>query len=130
MKKIILVTASLLLIAAGAVFAAGLEVKHKTGDYNVSIRFDKNPPSRGANDVEILITDATGKYVTDAAVKVDYTMPAMSGMPAMHYKANALLSGDKYVAKLDLSMSGAWNVAVKITKGGKTSTMQFNIDVL
>lgn len=128
MKKIILVTVALLLIAAGAVFAAGLEVKHKAGDYDVSVKFDKSSPSTGANDVAIEIKDGTGKYVTDATVKVDYTMPAMPGMPAMNYKANAVLNGNKYAAKLDLSMSGAWNIAVKITKGGKTSTMKFNID--
>jgi len=128
MKKIILVTTALLLIAAGAVFAAGLEVKHKAGNYNVSVRFDKNPPSTGANDVEIQVTDASGKYITDATVKVDYSMPAMPGMPAMNYKANATPSGNKYAAKLDLSMSGAWNIAVRITKGGKTSTIKFNID--
>jgi hypothetical protein len=129
MKKIILVTVALLLIAAGAVFAAGLEVKHKAGEYNVSVKFDKNPPTTGANDIEIKITDATGKLVTDAMVKVDYSMPAMPGMPAMNYKANALSSGNKYVAKLDFSMSGAWNCAIKITRGGKTSTVRFNVDV-
>ena len=128
MKKIILVTVALLLIAAGAVFAAGLEVKHKAGPYDVNIKFDKNPPTTGANDVDIEIKDAAGKYVTDATVKVDYSMPAMPGMPAMIYKSNAALGGSKYAAKLDLSMSGSWNIAVKITKGGKTSTVKFNID--
>ena len=102
MKKIILVTVALLLIAAGAVFAAGLEVKHKAGHYDVNVKFDKNPPTTGANDVDIEIKDATGKYVTDATVKVDYSMPAMPGMPAMNYKTNAALSGNKYTAKLDL----------------------------
>jgi hypothetical protein len=29
---------------------------------------------------------------------------------------------------VNLSMSGSWNVAVKITKGGKTSTVKFNVD--
>lgn len=128
MKKIILVTVALLLIAAGAVYAAGLEVKHKAGPYDVIVKFDKNPPTTGANDVDIEIKDATGKYVTDATVKVDYSMPAMPGMPAMNYKTNAVLSGNKYMAKLDLSMSGSWGIAVKITKDGKTSTVKFNID--
>ena len=128
MKKIILVTVALLLIAAGAVFAAGLEVKHKAGPYDIKVKFDKNPPTTGANDVAIQIKDATGKYVTDAMVKVDYSMPAMPGMPAMNYKTNAALEGNKYAAKLDLSMSGSWSIAVKITKDGQTSTVKFNID--
>ncbi len=128
MKKIILVTVALLLIAAGAVFAAGREVKHKAGPYDIKVKFDKNPPTTGANDVDIQIKDATGKYVTDAMVKVDYSMPAMPGMPAMNYKTNAALEGNKYAAKLDLSMSGSWSIAVKITKDGQTSTVKFNID--
>jgi len=128
MKKIFLITVALLLIAAGAAFTAVLEVKNKAGEYNVSVKFDKNAPSTGANNVEIQVTDSSGKYVTDATVKVDYSMPAMPGMPAMNYKTNAVLSGNKYSAKLDISMSGAWNIAVKITKDGKTSTLKFNID--
>ena len=128
MKQIILVTVALLLIAAGAVYAAGLEVKHKAGDYDVSVKFDKNPPVVGTNNMKIEVRDASGKYITDAKVKVDYTMPAMPGMPAMNYKTDAVLSGQEYTAKMDLSMSGSWNVALKILRGGKTSTMKFNID--
>ena len=128
MKQIILVTVALLLIAAGAVYAAGLEVKHKAGDYDVSVKFDKNPPVVGTNNMKIEVRDASGKYITDAKVKVDYTMPAMPGMPAMNYKTDAVLSGQEYTAKMDLSMSGSWNVALKILKGVKTSTMKFNID--
>ena len=128
MKKMILLTVALLLIAAGAVFAAGLEVKQKAGEYNVEIKLDKNPPAVGNNNMGIEVKDASGQYVTDAKVKVDYSMPAMPGMPAMNYKTDAVLSGQKYSAKMNLSMSGSWNVAVKITKGGKTSTVKFNVD--
>jgi hypothetical protein len=128
MKKMILLTVALLLIAAGAVFAAGLEVKQKAGEYNVEIKLDKNPPAVGDNNMGIEVKDASGQYVTDAKVKVDYSMPAMPGMPAMNYKTDAVLSGHKYSAKMNLSMSGSWNVSVKITKGGKTSTVKFNID--
>jgi hypothetical protein len=128
MKKTILITVALLLIAAGAVFAAGLELKQKAGDYNVDIKLDKNPPVVGNNNIEIEVRDASGMYVTDAKVKIDYTMPAMPGMPAMNYKTDAVLSGQKYSAKMNLSMSGSWNVAVKITKGSKISTVKFNVD--
>ncbi|HMK56617.1 MAG TPA: FixH family protein [Dissulfurispiraceae bacterium] len=128
MKKIILMTMAVVLIAFGAAFGAGLEVKQKAGEYNVEIKLDKNPPIVGSNNVEIEVKDSAGKYVTDAKVKVDYSMPAMPGMPAMNYKTDAVLSGQKYTAKMDLSMSGPWNIAVKISKGGKTSTVKFNVD--
>ena len=128
MKKLLLLATALLLIATGAVYAKGFEVNQKTGDYNVAIRFDKNALSTGNNGVEIDIRDAYGKSVTDAKVMVSYSMPAMPGMPAANYKTIALLAGAKYAATLNLSMSGSWNVAVKIAKAGKTSTVRFNVD--
>jgi hypothetical protein len=55
-------------------------------------------------------------------------MPAMPGMPPMNYKTDATVAGDEYKATLGLSMSGPWNVAVKITREGKTASMKFTID--
>jgi len=52
----------------------------------------------------------------------------MPGMPAMNYKADAELKGNEYKATMGLSMSGSWNIAVKITRAGKTSTMKFTVD--
>lgn len=127
MKKFAVFTLILLLIA-GIAYAKDYEVKKKAGEYDVEIKIDKNPPVVGDNNIEILIKDASGKYVTDAKVKVEYSMPAMPGMPAMNYKTDTELKGYKYKAKMKLSMSGAWNVAVKITSGGKTTTVKFNAD--
>ncbi len=127
MKKVVALTVVLLLLA-GIAYAKGFEVKKKAGDYDVVATLDKNPPAAGENILRIAIRDASGKAVTDAKVKVDYSMPAMSGMPAMNYKADAKLEGSEYKATMNLSMSGGWNIAVKIAKGGKISTMKFNID--
>jgi inner membrane protein involved in colicin E2 resistance len=127
MKKIAAVTMVLLWIA-GIAYAKNYEVKKKVGDYDVVATIDKNPPVVGDNNVSIEIKDASGHHVRDAKVVVEYSMPAMPGMPAMHYKANAELKGDEYEAKMNLSMSGSWNIAVKITRAGKTSTMKFTAD--
>jgi len=118
----------ILLLAAGAAHARGYEVQKKAGEYDITVTFDRNPPTASDNAVAIAIKDASGKIVKDAQVKVEYSMPAMMGMPAMNYKADALLQGDEYKATLGLSMSGSWNLAVKITKAGKTSTMKFTVD--
>ncbi len=127
MKRLTVFTLLLLLIA-GIAYAKDYEVKKRAGDYAVEIKIDKNPPVVGDNNVTIEIKDASGKYVTDAKVKVEYSMPAMPGMPAMNYKADATLSGNEYKAKMNFSMSGAWNVAVKITRGGKITAVRFNVD--
>lgn len=127
MKKLAVFTLILLLIA-GIAYAKDYEVKKKAGDYDVTVKIDKNPPVVGDNNISIEIKDASGKHVTDAKVKVEYSMPAMPGMPAMNYKADAELKGHEYKAKMNLSMSGAWNVAIKITRGGKIATAKFNVD--
>ncbi|HWR59538.1 MAG TPA: FixH family protein [Thermodesulfovibrionales bacterium] len=122
------VFALVLLLVAGIVYAKDYEVSKKAGEYNVEVKIDKNPPVVGDNMIEAEIKDASGKYVTDAKVVIDYSMPAMPGMPAMNYKTDTELKGNKYKAKMSLSMSGSWNIAVKITRGGKTSTMKFTVD--
>jgi hypothetical protein len=127
MKKIALVSMVLLLIA-GIAYAKNFEVTKKAGEFTVVATIDKNPPVVGDNNISIEIKDAAGKTVTDAKVKVEYSMPAMPGMPAMNYKEDAQLSGSAYTAKMNLSMSGSWNIAVKVSRGGKSSTMKFNID--
>lgn len=127
MKRLAVFTLTLLLIG-GIAYAKDYEVKKKVGEYDVEVKIDKNPPVVGDNNIEIGIKDASGKYVTDAKVKVEYSMPAMPGMPAMNYKTDTELKGDEYKAKINLSMSGSWNIAVKITRSGKTATMKFNVD--
>ncbi len=81
MKRLMVLILAVMLMA-GVAYAKGLEVKQKAGDYNVEIRLDKNPPVVGNNGMEITITDASGRPVTDAKVLVNYSMPAMPGMPA------------------------------------------------
>jgi hypothetical protein len=127
MKKLV-VAGIFIMLLAGIAFAKEYEVAKKAGDYDVVVKIDKNPPVVGDNMVVIEVRDASGKYVTDAKVKIDYVMPAMPGMPAMNYKTDTELKGNAYTATMNLSMSGSWNIAVKITKGGKTSSMKFTVD--
>jgi inner membrane protein involved in colicin E2 resistance len=127
MKRLGLVVFVLLLVA-GIAYAKDYEVKKKAGEYDVEVKIDRNPPVVGDNHVKIEIKDSSGKYVSDAKVVIDYSMPAMPGMPAMNYKTDAELKGDEYKAKMNLSMSGSWNIAVKITRAGKSSTMKFTVD--
>jgi hypothetical protein len=109
-------------------FAKDYTTVKKAGEYNVMMTIDKNPPVVGDNNVVVTVKNASGKYVTDAKVVVEYSMPGMPGMPAMNYKADTRLKGNEYRAKMNLSMSGSWNVAVKVSKGEKTVTAKFNVE--
>jgi uncharacterized membrane protein len=119
----------ILLLAAGLVYAKDYMVVKKAGSYTVEVKLDKNPPITGQNKMEISIKDDKGGNVTDAKVTVDYSMPAMPGMPAMNYKAKAELNGSRYLANVNFSMSGAWAVNIKITRAGKTQAVKLNVDV-
>jgi nitrogen fixation protein FixH len=127
MKKLLLIGMAVLL-SANVVFAKDYEVKKKAGEFDVVVTIDKNPPVTGDNGVTVSVKDAGGKVVKDAKVVVDYSMPAMPGMPAMNYKADAVQKGDEYKAVMNLSMAGSWNVAVKVSAGGKNGSMKFTID--
>lgn len=127
MKKAIWMMMVVLLVA-GAAWAKDFTLTKKAGDLTVDIKMDKNPPVVGNNNMVVGIKDASGKDVTDAKVAVDYGMPAMPGMPAMNYKANAMLHGNTYHAVMNLSMSGSWNVTVKINRQGKAVSTKFSID--
>ncbi|MDO8282595.1 MAG: FixH family protein [Thermodesulfovibrionia bacterium] len=127
MKKILMVLMGVLLLC-GVAYAKDYEVKKTTADYNVEVSIDKNPPVVGDNNIAIKLKDMQGNYVTDVKVVVEYSMPAMPGMPAMNYKTDAALDKDEYKAAMNLSMGGSWNILVKITKGEKTSKVKFSID--
>ena len=127
MKKFIAFVA-VVFLAAGAAYAKDFEVKKKAGDYDVKVQIDRNPPVTGDNGVTVEIKDKAGAIVRDAKVIVDYSMPAMPGMPAMNYKADAVTKGDVYKANMNLSMAGPWNIAIKISREGKSASMKFTID--
>ena len=128
MKKGTVILA-ILFLAFGLAYAKDYTVTKKVGSYMVQVRMDKNPPITGKNNIEINLQDAAGAEVTDATVVVEYSMPAMPGMPAMNYKTKTETKNKKYMATVDFSMSGAWNINVKITRAGKTQSVKFNVDV-
>jgi hypothetical protein len=128
MKKLCLILMTLCLIP-DLVLAKDYQVVKKAGAYEVTVSIDKNPPVVGKNIMTVGIRDANGMIVSDAKVSVEYGMPAMPGMPAMNYKTGTDFKKENYTALLNFSMSGAWNVQLKISRGGKTDTVKLNVDV-
>jgi hypothetical protein len=108
--------------------AQALEARRLLGDYDVGIRIDRNPISVGDIPLEIDIRGPEGRRVTEAQVLVNYYMPPMPRMAPMNYTTPATLKGDKYLATMHLIMDGPWIIALKITQGGKRSTVKFHIN--
>jgi len=127
MKRLVLAVMMVLLVA-GTAAAKNYEVTKKAGDYSVVVAIDKNPPTTGDNNLSVSVKDGAGAGVADAKVSVEYSMPAMPGMPAMNYKTNAEWTGKEYKAKVNFSMSGSWNMVIKIIRAGKTAQVKFTVD--
>lgn len=128
MRKIALVVLTLLL-SAGLVWAKDYEIQKKAGDLSVAVKMERNPPVMGENGIVVALTDNAGKEVTDAGVKVEYSMPAMPGMPPMNYGTVLAAQKKAYQGKLNFSMAGPWNIVVKIMRGGKSVSTKFSVDV-
>ncbi len=116
------------LSGTGTSTAKSVEVKKRVGNYDVGVTIDRNPPIIGDNHIEIEVTDATGKSVTDAKILVNYYMPPMPRMAPMNYTTEAKLKREKYRATLNIIMAGPWYIAVKIHHGGKMMTVKINVD--
>lgn len=127
MKKMVLAV-MLVLLVAGTAAAKDYEVTKKAGDYSVVVNMNRNPPTTGNNNLSVSIKDAAGADVTDAKVSVGYSMPPMPGMPAMNYSAKAELAAKEYKAKVNFSMSGSWNMVIKIVRADKTTQVRFTVD--
>ncbi|MGA3083289.1 MAG: FixH family protein [Thermodesulfobacteriota bacterium] len=128
MKKVTILLLAVLL-TAGVAWGKNFEITKKADDFTIKIVIDKNPPVVGDNNLTLTIKDSTGKNVIDAKVKLEYSMPAMPGMPAVNYKADAALKGNEYKAKMNFSMAGGWNMVIQITQAEKVKRVKLNVDV-
>lgn len=131
MKKLCgFIIAFVVILLSFLAFASEYEVKGKAGPYDITVRFDRNPPGLGYNNLNIAIIDVAGKQITDVGVSLEYLMPSLPGKPPMmQYSTAANQSDHTYLARIDLSMRGLWTVLIKVTRTGKTDTMKFSFVV-
>jgi hypothetical protein len=95
-----------------------------SGDLLVWLFSNPNPPVRGDNTFEVLITDLNGQPITDATITFDINMTNMN-----HGKnvVTASSSGEgHYSAVVHFLMSGPWRVIVGIDRAGQTDTVRFD----
>jgi len=94
------------------------------GGQGVSIEFrsEPDPPTRGDNTFEVVVTQPDGSPVTDATVEAVFSMPAMPSMnmPAMRSTAALAHQGSgRYRGSGQLAMGGTWNVIVTASRGAE-----------
>jgi hypothetical protein len=102
----------------------------------VTAHFEKTPPAPGENTLFITIKDKAGAAVSKASVKIDYYMVEKMAatmkhatMTYMGTTADAKAAGSGYNAKINFSMPGPWNFAVKFKVDGKQNKANFHVNL-
>jgi hypothetical protein len=100
--------------------------------YKLTFRIDPDPP-QGAkqNTLHVTLTDPGGKPVSDAQVRLTFTMPAMPtmNMPEMRNGAELKWTGSDYTGPIQIIMAGGWNVAIEARRGNEIlATTQTHIN--
>ncbi|HVP44340.1 MAG TPA: FixH family protein [Terriglobales bacterium] len=90
----------------------------------ISFTVDPNPP-KGAQEASfsVTLTDAAGKPIPDAKVKVTLVMPAMPSMnmPEMRssFELPWMAAHGMYMGPGNVPMAGPWNVTVEASRDGQ-----------
>ncbi|HEY7617051.1 MAG TPA: efflux RND transporter periplasmic adaptor subunit [Terriglobales bacterium] len=88
-----------------------------------SFRSDPATPKGGTEATfYVTLTEASGKPVSDAQVRLALIMPAMPAMNMAEMRAEGPLSwnGSKYVGRVRVPTSGSWNVEIQASRSGQT----------
>ena len=117
--RILSILGIVLFIFSGLAVAASFPVEKTVADLKITADFEKGTPFKGKNRLKIAITDAAGKPVVDAKIKVEYGMQPMNNMPPMKYRTKARVKDDKYSSMINFAMPGHWFVKVNIMRSGK-----------
>jgi hypothetical protein len=103
-------------------------VSKQAGDFTVLLLGTPNPPVRGGNTLEAVITDSKGQAVDDAKVSVDLDMTNMS-----HGKTVVPATprgGGRYAAAVNFLMGGPWRVIVIVERAGQpVQSVRFDFSV-
>jgi hypothetical protein len=100
--------------------------------YKLTFKTEPDPP-QGAkeNTIHVSLTDASGKAVSDAQVRLTFTMPAMPAMnmPEMKNGAELKWTGSEYTGPIQILMAGGWNVGIEARRGNElVATAQAHIN--
>ena len=125
--KAIITTLLVLFLSTSLLQAAAFSKDAKYRTTKVHITAEK-PITTGSNLFQFSITKDAKAINSDVSLKA--FMPAMPGMPAMVSKVKATnLGNGLYEAKLNLAMSGTWQLHIFITpKEGKKSRVKTTLN--
>ena len=100
------------------------------GGLSISTSIQPDPPTENGDRAHVVVRDAQGKPVTGAKVRLEYDMPAMGAMQAMHGGVNATEDGPgAYTIPFDLGMSGSWTISIHVAAAEKSAVARYTLRV-
>jgi Cu(I)/Ag(I) efflux system membrane fusion protein/cobalt-zinc-cadmium efflux system membrane fusion protein len=98
----------------------------------IELRTTPSPPRTGSTQLSVIVTEANGSPVTDAAVRVVFFMPAMPTMGMAAMRAEAILTPSQpgeYQGAIQVPSPGTWQVTVTAEKAGSLlGSRQLNLN--
>jgi hypothetical protein len=85
----------------------------------ITFKSDPDPPRAGSNDIEVNVRGTDGKPVDNITVTAQFYMPAMPAMSMPEMRNSFALEpagSGAYRGKVQLEMSGTWNVTIIIMR--------------
>jgi hypothetical protein len=98
-----------------------------SGDLFVWLFSDPNPPVRGDNTFEVLVTDANGQPITNAVITFDINMTNMNH--GKNVVSASPLDEGRYTGVVHFFMAGPWRIIVGIDRAGQTNAVRFDFTV-
>jgi len=105
---------------------AGCHSSWWTSDTRIEPQFEPNPPHVGRVTITVRVTEALGKPVTGARVRLELNM-THAGMAPVIADAQEVEPG-RYRANMQLTMAGDWSLFVDMTMAnGNKASQSFDI---
>jgi hypothetical protein len=127
LSAMIMMTMMVFVLSVG--LSWGYETQKASGGLTIVLSTRSYPLATGDNALNVKVTDASGKAVTDAKVSIRFFMPPMPGMAPMSSTVQAQPAGDAYPFTANVAMAGTWKAEVSVARPGKPPvTAIFNLD--
>jgi Cu(I)/Ag(I) efflux system membrane fusion protein len=100
------------------------------GDLTITTTLQPDPPRENGNVARVTVKDSRSKPVVGAKVRLEFDMPAMGGMQAMHGASDGQDAGDgSYTLPFDLGMTGSWTITIKVDSPTGSANARYSLRV-